>query len=165
MKILLLDIELEPIPSNPDYCISKEGQVISLKSGSTRYGKPKKFRISIDGYLQVKLNSHYKGLHRLLAETYLPDKDYKNKQVNHKDGNKLNNSLNNLEWVTQRENLYHAMDNGLHAWGRTKIKDSNGVVYSSQAEASRKTGAKQSNINKCLTGLRKTAGGLSWEYL
>jgi hypothetical protein len=165
MKILLLDIDLEPIPSAPDYCISKEGMVVSLKPGSKRYGKPKKLRVSIDGYLKVKINKQYVPLHRLLAETFIPTINYRTKQVNHKDGNKLNNSLSNLEWVSQRENLHHAMDNGLHAWGRTKIRCSNGRVYNSQADAAKETGASQPNINKCLNGLRRTAGGLTWEYL
>jgi len=51
-------------------------------------------------------------LHRLIAETFVPNPENK-KEVNHKDGNKLNNSLNNLEWCTRSENATHMVKNGL----------------------------------------------------
>jgi hypothetical protein len=58
----------------------------------------------------------HKYIHRLLAETFIPNPENK-PQVNHKDGNPLNNQLDNLEWVTCKENLHHAWDNGMcKAW-------------------------------------------------
>lgn len=68
------------------------------------------------GYLTVSLN--HKGnsrtycVHRLVAELFIPNLLLK-KQVNHIDGNKLNNSVKNLEWVTHQENAIHAVDIGL----------------------------------------------------
>lgn len=47
-----------------------------------------------------------KFVHRLVAETFMENNDNK-KYVNHKDGNKTNNNINNLEWVTQSENMIH----------------------------------------------------------
>ena len=69
-----------------------------------------------DGYLIVTLYNGKKGLtqklHRLLAQAFIPNPLNK-KTVNHKDGNKLNNELSNLEWNTQGENNVHAFKNGI----------------------------------------------------
>lgn len=98
------------------YAISKNGMVLSYKKGKFLNHKILKqkslcmgyrfFRFRIDG----KYKSHY--LHRLLAMMFLPNWDSK-LQVNHKDGDKLNNDLSNLEMVTIIENNNHALKNGL----------------------------------------------------
>lgn len=64
-------------------------------------------------------------LHRLLALTFIPNPN-NYPQVNHKDGNPLNNSLDNLEWCTQSQNIKHAYDNGLMKPQRGKRKNTNG---------------------------------------
>jgi hypothetical protein len=136
--------------------ILEDGTVFGLK------GKPLKHRID-KGYVKVRLPEGWYPLHRLLALKFIPNPEGK-AQVNHKDGNKLNNSLDNLEWVTHQENLYHAMDNGLHHWGRTKIKSSDGIIYSSQAEAARALSTHQGNIARALRTKGKCAGR-TWEYV
>lgn len=69
------------------------------------------------GYLQVELKKdgkrNIKVIHRLVAEAFIPNIDNK-EQVNHKDGNKLNNNVDNLEWVTCQENIQHAWKNKLN---------------------------------------------------
>ena len=95
-----------------EYTISKEGVVYSLKNN-----KKLKPWINGKGYLQVRLYKDGKGydkrVHRLVAETYIKNKENK-EQVNHIDGNKLNNNVNNLEWVTNSENQKHAFQTGIH---------------------------------------------------
>lgn len=68
------------------------------------------------GYLRVVLSLYGKKaffIHRMVAETFLPNPDNK-PQVNHIDGDKLNNNLSNLEWVTPRENYDHGMRHNLY---------------------------------------------------
>ena len=93
------------------YVIYADGCVVNTKTNRTL-----KTYLSNSGYLQVDLWKDNKGtrvyLHRLLAQHYLPS-IYGKCFVNHKDGNKLNNSLNNLEWVTKSENAIHALEMGL----------------------------------------------------
>lgn len=75
--------------------------------------------IDKDGYRQVSLvtsegkHSHF-GIHRLLMATFCPRDDIAEMTVNHIDGNKLNNSLENLEWVTASENVRLAHETGLN---------------------------------------------------
>lgn len=125
-------------------------------------GKPLKPRLD-GGYLKVRLKSRRVLLHRLLAEEFIPNPNNLD-TVNHKDGNKLNNSLDNLEWLSRQDNLYHAMDNGLHNWGRTAVINNAGQVFKSQTEAARVLKTYQGNINRAIkTGCK--CSGFYWSYV
>jgi hypothetical protein len=93
------------------YRVSREGQVVSLHSGHPIILKPK-----LDHYLRVQLSvggvRKYASVHRLVAETFLPNPD-RLPCINHKDGDKLNNFADNLEWVTFSGNSNHAVETGL----------------------------------------------------
>ena len=100
-----------PILNFPEYKITKEGAVIG-KRGKVLVG-----HIDRCGYKEVVL-SYYPIqknalVHRLVLSTFNPIDNMKNLDVNHKDGNKLNNNLNNLEWCTRSENIIHSYKNGL----------------------------------------------------
>ena len=122
-----------------------------------------------DGYPTYKLYNKHCSVHRLLAEAFIPNPDNL-PQVNHIDGNKENNSLDNLEWCTSRQNLHHAMDNGLHNWGRMAIiaepmnKGDVGYVFKSQRNAEKK-GFNQTNISACITGKREYHRDYTWRKL
>lgn len=105
------------------YEVSDHGNIRSCdrvvncsRGNSTRLWKGKVLSkiIGAKGYYQVSLSvegvTHKVYVHRMVAETFLSER---NETVNHKDGNKLNNHLSNLEWVTYSENNKHAFASGL----------------------------------------------------
>ena len=106
---------------NNKYYITKDGKVYISNYRNTGIDKEMKPRI-IAGYYALGLEDpkstpenriqKIHKIHRLLAEYFIPNPDNK-PCVNHKDGNKLNNNLNNLEWVTISENTKHAYANKL----------------------------------------------------
>lgn len=71
------------------------------------------------GYLRIKITlnrvHHSYKVHRMVAEAFIPNPEGK-AQVNHKDGNKKNNAVSNLEWVSNAENMRHAYENGLNRY-------------------------------------------------
>jgi hypothetical protein len=94
------------------YYVTEDGKVIS-----TKFGKTKELKQFInDGYCQValRINNKQKNftVSRLVAEVYHPNPNNL-PEVDHKDCNKLNNHISNLEWVTGQENLDRAKKNGL----------------------------------------------------
>lgn len=98
-----------------NYGVDEYGNVYSLP----RQYKPRlqklKPRPNNKGYLQVQIYNEfgvYKALiHKLVAETFIPNPENK-PEVNHKDGNKCNNNVDNLEWVTHKENVQHSIKLG-----------------------------------------------------
>ena len=94
-----------------DYEITRDGKVINKHTGHTLAPQP-----NGKGYLRVSIGKKLMFIHRLVAEKYIPNPENK-PQVNHKDGNKLNNCVDNLEWCTAKENSIHAYNNYL-----TRIK-------------------------------------------
>lgn len=124
---------------------------------------------SIDntGYVRVSLIKDGKNkkflLHRLVAQTFIPNPENK-PQVNHKDGNKLNNNESNLEWVTGKENILHAKENDLFRrnrpdkdkkleWGRQFKKYCKNNKLS-QKQVAEKLHIRLSNITAYWTGKR-----------
>lgn len=90
-----------------NYEVSAEGHIRNRNTGRIL----KEF-VGKDGYLRVQFAGKTRTVHRVVATAYVPadvGKDF----VNHKDGNKQNNHVDNLEWVTRRENMQHAYDHGL----------------------------------------------------
>lgn len=158
------------------YQISNLGNVKSIyKNGNTKIltGGIKK------GYRQVILVKNkkrkYASVHRLVAETFIPNPNNL-PQVNHKDGNKSNNNVDNLEWCTQSENQIHAYKNGLQKPLYAKINPKakkvkqydlkNNLIncYNGIKEASRINNINPRDITKCCKYKRKQVGGYIWRY-
>ena len=104
------------------YKISTDGTILNSKTNnivkpylaiSNKTKLPSYYKIKLHFRIDLKTRmrkSYY--IHRLVAQTFIPNPENK-PQVNHKDGNKLNNHIDNLEWVTQSENMIHASITGL----------------------------------------------------
>lgn len=137
-----------------------------------------------DGYYVVSLcngSSRSRIIHRLVAQAFIPNPENK-PQVNHKDGDKSNNSLDNLEWVTVSENILHSFRIGI----RTANKPSLGKFGSSHVrskavlqftkdgkfikkhgaivEASKELCIHRSAISNACCGLSGSAGGYVWKF-
>jgi hypothetical protein len=125
--------------------------------------------INKKGYYQVTLckNSKIKpiNVHRLVAEAFIPNFDNL-PCINHIDGNKSNNRVDNLEWCSFKYNVQHAYKNNLMLnCKKVKQYDLNGSYfkeYNSINEANKQTNINQGNISMCILGKRKSAGGYIW---
>ena len=147
------------------YQVSNLGRVKSLKR--EKFLKP---NVDAYGYLCVDLyknkNHNFKRIHRHVAEAFIPNLENK-PQINHIDGNKQNNNVNNLEWVTPCENIKHKFD--VLGYKQSNCKkvlcvESN-RVFDSLHDASRILGINFKNISAVCRGKRKTAGGYHWNFI
>jgi hypothetical protein len=126
------------------------------------------YKVNDNGYIRVYIYNKTFVLHRLIALTFLENLENK-EQVNHKDGDKLNNCVSNLEWVTNKENQIHKFKMGLGNNFTRKIKqfDLSGNYikeYKSIALAAKDVNISKSCIYGVLTEKRKTAAGFIWKY-
>lgn len=122
----------------------------------------------VRGYCQVRLSKDGTVkplyLHRIILETFNPIEGMDKLDCNHRDENKENNCLNNLEWLSHKENLNYGTRNERAVSALSKavrcIDDKN--FFSSVKEASRQTRISNGNISQCCNGKRKSAGGKRW---
>ena len=146
------------------YAITEDGRIWSYRSN--RFLKPYVRK----GYLRVKLyiNGVEKdfSIHRLVAFAYLPNPDNL-PEVNHKDENKQNNCVDNLEWVTHQENMNYGTRNERisKAQGKAVLCVELNTVFHSLNEAARQLKIDPSSISKACRGELKTCGGFHWEFV
>ena len=146
------------------YRISNTGKIFSVK-------KNKLFRLQINrkGYNCVILykdgRPKTKLVHRLVAEYFIGKSN--DLQVNHKDGNKLNNCVSNLEYLNNEDNRLHAYVNKLHNIRPVNQFDDDGKLIKSWESATqvyKVLGIRKEHICSCCKVNRKHAGGYKWEY-
>ena len=162
------------IEDYPNYSVSNLGRVRNNKTGriikAVVSGGRKRYRIYSGKCFNVVLYPPRKTfkVHRLVAMAFIPNPDNKT-EVNQKDGNRLNNFVSNLEWVTGSENILHAYRTLNRKMGdvRSKkvIRVEDGCIFESISEAANLCGIKSiSNVCDCIHGRRSTAGGYHWQY-
>lgn len=165
------------------YQVSNLGRVKSLKREisftsknqykeiDSKYIVPEKILNPImhkNGYYVVNLSKKIKSVHRLVADAFIPNPLNKT-QVNHRDGDKGNNIVSNLEWATPSENTKHAYEKRLtkHFSSPVNQLDRNGNFvqrFNSIKEAYNSLSEGGNHISDCCNGKRKFSGGFGWEY-
>ena len=163
-------MEWRKIDGFEQYSVSSNGRVRNDKTG--RYLRAHKDRY---GYLQLNLCPGRKKVkvHRLVATAFLDNKS-KKPQVNHKDGVKTNNSVENLEWCSNRENMLHLhrvllVKTNSDSAHKSRMKPvmcvENGKIFGSIVLAAQAIGVHPHSLGDCVRGKQKTSGGLHWVYI
>lgn len=155
----------------PDrYYVYADGRTVDSFLGKEM---PKTIR---NGYVCVALynpnnkETRQEYLHRLVGKAFIPNPK-KLRCMNHKDGNKMNNTLSNLEWCNKSHNNRHAYRTGLRKSGRggghnTPIKCvETGEIFASITQASEECAIGRSAIQECLSGRNKTCAKMHWKYI
>ena len=177
-----MDYKKEPVKGYEEYQVDTNGIVYG------KNGKPLKYSLNHKGYCIINfyINGQIKGfaIHTLVAKQFIPNNDPSKWQVNHKDGNKENNNISNLEWVTPEENIKHSKEVlgnnnlGVNSSQAKPIKgvskkDGTEIYFDAMSDGARFL-AREHNIKfihaKCslwraLSGCRKSYKGYYWQYV
>ena len=136
---------------------------------NTKTKKNLKLSIGNKGYYHFTMKNKNEGLllrcsiHKVMAETFIPNPN-NYPIINHKDGNKNNWSLDNLEWCTKKENMQHASEHGLCYMEMVRVVET-GQVYQSYTACARAIGGTLSGIHDCKTGRQHQHRGYHFEFL
>lgn len=150
-----------------NYECSTEGRIRNKKTGRIL-----KTQVNHNGYKTLTLyqnkSAKNERVHRIVAGTFIDGKHY-GKDVNHIDGNKLNNRVDNLEWCTRKDNVRHSMDIGIkplnnfgNETNKIRIVET-GVVYDSINDCARDINGFTGTICACLNGRQDTHRGYHFE--
>ena len=160
------ELEFVVVPELPSHKIYSNGEIWNGKRFLTfsKSGKYYSLCLSSATYKVHRLVCY--AFHKINGKTTL--EDYKDLQVNHKDGNTYNNSVANLEWCSQSENMFHSYETKLNKKTRYIIQKSLAgeyiTEYSSIAKASRQSGEPEHRIREIAKGRQNNAARFLWEF-
>jgi hypothetical protein len=157
---------MKQVEYKKNYIVYEDGRVWhKLKNRFSKIG------IQKNGYLTVKINLKNELVHRIVAICFIPNTENKS-DVNHKDGVKTNNHVDNLEWNTRFENMQHSINVLGNSCGKTKtpirathILTSKTYEFASQSECAGVLDLYVGGINHCLKRRYKTSKGYTFEYI
>lgn len=168
------------IPNYYGYQVSNMGRVKSLGNKSNHLGEILLKQSTVLGYKTICLYRESKAkalkVHRLVAEAFLPNPNVL-PMVNHKDGNKTNNIVSNLEWCTAKENTAHAIKTGLQPPNKKGADNPRSIpvmqidpltneivrTYSGLREMERETGFARRNVARALDKEGSLSYGWKWK--
>jgi len=177
-----VEYKKEPVKGYEEYQVDTNGIVYGKK------GEPLKYSLNHKGYCIINFYIDHKrtgfGIHTLVADQFIPNNDPLKWQVNHVDGNKENNNVDNLEWVTPEENMRHSKEvlgnNNLGAnssqakpiKGVSK-KDGTEIFFDAMSDGARYLAKKykikfmytKNSLWRALSGKRKSYKGYYWQYV
>ena len=169
--------EWETLKVNDNYKIRKIDNSPYYEIVNSKTNKPLKFSINNrGGYYRVQFSNHRSStLHRLVAIQYIPNPENK-ETVNHINGDKLDNRIENLEWVTREENTKHAFSSGLmdSITGKNSkqfkgyiamYKDLELINVFEGKKEIKKYGLSFSGVYECLNGKLKTHKGYTFKRI
>lgn len=152
------------------YQISNKGNVKNIRTGKLLSAEKSNY---LSVYLYKNGYKHFYKIHRLLAKAFIPNPENK-PYINHIDGNKFNNNIENLEWCTAKENALHAVKTGLFDLKGLKqanknkqikvIKHSDKTIYESINECARKNNVQAFHIWRVCKGFRKCCKGEQYSF-
>ena len=156
------------------YKVSNLGRIKSIRNNI--YLKP---NLQSNGYLRISLSKNgkvqYKNIHRLVAEAFIKN-DNEYPIINHIDGNKLNNNVDNLEWCSYQHNNKEAIRLKLNVAKKGKDNHRSKVItqydkngnfikqWDYMSMITKELGYDYTSISKCCSGKQKTSYGYIWKY-
>lgn len=163
-----------------NYEVSSHGRVRSLNYKRTGQIQILKQNDNEYGYLKIQASKHnhikVMLVHRMVGFAFIPnDNPTEKTQINHINENKHDNRVENLEWISPKNNCNYGTGQERQKQAQIKTKTEKygrkvrcietGVIYDSLKHAERETGLNCGNIQKCCTGERQTCGKCHWEYV